>query len=35
MKLYIARDIDGTLCLYGKEPKLSEEIEGGKMIQLN
>ena len=28
MKLWIARDLDGNLCLYGKEPKLSEEIEG-------
>lgn len=28
MKLFIARDKDGTLCLYDKEPKLSEEIEG-------
>lgn len=28
MKLWIARDLDSNLCLYGKEPKLSEEIEG-------
>ena len=28
MKFYIARDLDGILCLYGKKPKLSEEIEG-------
>ena len=28
MKLFIARDKDGTLCLYDKEPKLSEKIEG-------
>lgn len=28
MKLWIARDLDSTLCLYGKKPKLSEEIEG-------
>lgn len=28
MKLWIARDKDGYLCLYGKKPKLSEEIEG-------
>ena len=28
MKLWIARDKDDCLCLYNKEPKLSEEIEG-------
>ena len=28
MKLWIARDKDGCLCLYSKKPKLSEEIEG-------
>ena len=28
MKLWIARDIDGNLCLYDKKPKLSEEIGG-------
>ena len=28
MKLWIARDINGDLCLYDKKPKLSEEIEG-------
>ena len=28
MKLWIARDKDSSLCLYSKEPKLSEEIEG-------
>lgn len=28
MKFYIARDLDGYLCLYGKKPKLSEEVEG-------
>ena len=28
MKLFIARDKDSSLCLYDKEPKLSEEIEG-------
>ena len=28
MKLWIARDLDGYLCLYGKKPKLSEEITG-------
>ena len=28
MKFYIARDFDGSLCLYDKKPKLSEEIEG-------
>ena len=28
MKFWIARDEDDCLCLYSKEPKLSEEIEG-------
>ena len=28
MKLWIARDADNCLCLYGKEPKLSEEVDG-------
>ena len=28
MKLYIARDKTDDLCLYGKKPKLSKEIEG-------
>lgn len=30
MKLWIARGKyeDGSLCLYGKKPKLSEEVEG-------
>ena len=28
MKLWIARDKDDSLFLYGKEPKLSEDIEG-------
>lgn len=30
MKLWIARDNDkdGSLCLYDKKPKLSEEVEG-------
>ena len=28
MKFWIARDLNGDLCLYDKKPKLSEEIEG-------
>lgn len=28
MKFWIARDKDDSLCLYDKEPKLSEEIDG-------
>ena len=28
MKLWIARDLNGDLCLYDKKPKLSEEVEG-------
>lgn len=28
IKLWIARDKDDSLCLYSKEPKLSEEIDG-------
>lgn len=28
MKFWIARDKDDFLCLYSKEPKLSEEIDG-------
>lgn len=28
MRFYIARDLDGTLRLYGEKPKLSEETEG-------
>ena len=28
MKLWIARDLNGDLCLYDRKPKLSEEVEG-------
>lgn len=28
MKIWIARDEDGYLCLYDKKPKLSEDIKG-------